>query len=105
MAERTTENIEVGYKDTELIGSTETDSQKQRVFQITNGAKEIIVTVHGSEDNVTWSSRETKNISPDTMDEIILEINHDQYIKLVAKTTTYGQASIVDTTFSYTPPS
>jgi hypothetical protein len=105
LAKKTTENIEVGFSETELIESTATDSQQQRVFQITNGAKEIIATVHGSEDNVIWSSRESKNISPNTMDQITLEINHDQYIKLVARTTKFGDSSIVDTTFTFTPSS
>ncbi len=103
MAEISSENIEVVFRDTEIIGSTATDSDQERKFQITNGDKEIIATVMGSEDNMVWSARESKNISANNSDRIEVEINHHIYIKLMVKTTNLSDVSIVDATFTYTP--
>ncbi len=103
MAEISSENIEVVFRDTEIIGSTATDSDQERKFQITNGDKEIIATVMGSEDNMVWSARESKNISANNSDRIEVEINHHIYIKLMVKTTNFSDVSIVDATFTYTP--
>ena len=103
MAEISSENIEVVFSDTEVIGSTATDSDQERKFQITNGDKEIIAIVMGSEDNVLWSARESKNISANSSDEIDVEINHHIYIKLIAKTTDLVDESIVYATFTYSP--
>jgi hypothetical protein len=103
MAEISSENVEVVFSDNEVIGSTATDSDQERKFQITNGDKEIIATVMGSEDNMVWSARESKNISADSSDEIDVEINHHIYIKLMVKTTSISDVSIVDAIFTYTP--
>ena len=101
MAEKYAYNVEVVYGETEVIGSTATDSNQERKFQVTNGVKEIIAIVHGSDDNVNWRPRERKNISPNSSDIIELEFNHDVYIKLKAKTLSLADTSIVDAIFTY----
>jgi hypothetical protein len=103
MAEKNSENVEVGFDGIDVIGSTGTVTNQERKFQITNGDKEIIATVMGSDDNLEWRPRESKNISANSSDEIDLDYNHNVYIKLVARTTIFGDTSMVDTTFTYTP--
>jgi hypothetical protein len=103
MAEKSRDNVEVGYAETEVIESTATDTHQLRKFDVTNGDKEIMAIVYRSDDNVNWIPREQKNISANSTDIIELDINHNVYIKLMSKTISIGDTSIVDATFTYTP--
>ena len=105
MAVKSNLNVNVGDTETELIGSTATATMEDRIFSIGNGLKEISATAWGSNDGASWEEIETKTISARGYDTIIIMRNHYINIKLTGKTTNQGDTSIVDSYFSYTPPS
>lgn len=98
-------NVSVGDTETELIGSTETDSNQDREFRIGNREKEISVTAWGSNPGEEWEEIETKTIDSHLYDIIIILRNHYINCKLTGKTTNQGDTSMVDSFFTYTPQS
>jgi hypothetical protein len=105
MAIKSNMNVEVGDTETELIGSTATDSHEARTFSIGNKEKEVEVKAWGSPDNMAWQEITSKTIAPEGYDTIILGVNHWWYVKLTGKTTNPGDTTHVDVYFTYTPSS
>jgi hypothetical protein len=105
MATKSNLNVNVDDNETELIGSTETDSNQDREFSIGNGEKEISATAWGSNTTTDWEEIKTIIIGPHGYDKIIILRNHYFNCKLTGKTTNQGDTSIVDAFFTYTPPS
>jgi hypothetical protein len=97
-------NVNVGEMETELIGSTETNTHEDRVFHVGNGEKKIEVTAWGSNPGEDWIVIETKTINAEEYGTIVLGSNHHFYCKLTGKTLNPGYTSIVDAFFTYTPP-
>lgn len=80
-------DVTVYVTETEIIDSTLTNKKYNRKFEISNGEYEIFVTAWGSNDEVTWEVMDTKTISAENTDWLILGQNHFWYIKLTGKTT------------------
>ena len=97
----TVENVEVGDSETEIIKELETDKNKNRIFAVVNRDSEIEVKVYGTNDGgATWEEKETKIISANYNDVIILGPTM-LGPKLTGKTTNPGTTSIVDATLTY----
>ena len=96
--------VNVREMETELIGSTETNTHESRVFSVGNGEKKIEVKAWGSNPGEDWREIETRTIDSGEYGTIVLGGNHYFYCKLTGKTLNPGDTSIVDAFFTYTPP-
>ena len=94
------ENVEVGGTETEIIEAHETPHEKNRIFGISNGDKEIEVNAWASEDGADWEVRETKTISANETDTLIVG-PFIYFVKLTGKTTTLGEISEMDACLIY----
>jgi hypothetical protein len=94
-------NVEVGDTETDLIESTETSTNEDRAFGVGNGAKEIIATIWGSDNNEDWNEEDVRPMPPNIYDTLILGAHHYPYVKLTARTTSSGETSIVDAYLTY----
>ncbi len=94
------ENVVVNNTETEIIESTLTDRYRNRKFRIANGENEIIATVWGSNDDLTWEYWDSVIIDPEKSESMVMGINHFWYIKLTGRTTG-PQTSIVDACLYY----
>ncbi len=99
-ATRESLNIAVDENETEIIGSTLTDRYRNRRIRIENGENEIIATVWGSNDELTWEYWDSTTIDPWKTDSMVMGTNHYWYIKLTGRTTG-PQTSIVDAYLYY----
>ena len=94
------ENVEVGDTETEIIEAHETPHDKDRIFSVSNGDKEIEVKAWASEDGTDWEVRETKTISANETATLIVGA-FIYFVKLTGKTTTTGDISEVDACLIY----
>jgi hypothetical protein len=104
MATKSNLGVEVGDTETEIIESTYTSTNVDRVFGVGNITKEIIATAWGSDDNQNWVEEESKTIGPGEYKILIVGIHHVPFVKLTGRTTAPGEKSIVDTYLTYTEP-
>ncbi len=96
--------VEVGNTETEIIESTHTSTNEDRIFSVGNREKEIVTTAWGSDDNQNWEEVESKTITPRSYDTLVTGMNHLPYVKLTGRTTTPGETSIVDAYLNYPNP-
>jgi hypothetical protein len=80
-------DVTVTSTETEIMDSTLTDKKYNRKFEIHNGENEMEATAWGSNDEVNWEVMDTKTISAETTEWLILGHNHYWYVKLTGKTT------------------
>ncbi len=104
MATRSVLKVEVGDSDTEIIGSTETSKNEDRIFVVGNGEKEIIATAWGSDDGQNWVEEESKTIPSDNYDVLVVGNNHFPRVKLTGRATNSDEASVVDAYLIYPEP-
>jgi hypothetical protein len=98
-------DVTVRVTETEIIDSTLTDKKFNRKFEIHNGANEIFVTAWGSNGEGIWEIWETKTISAEQTEWVILGPNHWWYVKLTGRTTGPPETiSTVDTFLFYRVP-
>jgi hypothetical protein len=92
----TRENVVVQDVETDIIEPQETDKMKDRIFSVSNGAQEIEIKAHGSNDGgATWEERGSKIIPAGSNDTLVVGI--DVFVvKLTGKTTAPGPNSTVD---------
>jgi len=102
MATKSNLNVEVGDTEIELIGSTLTSTNEDRIFGVGNGEKEIIATAWGYDDGQNWTEEVSKTIAPGNYENLIVGINHFPRVKLTGKIKTPGETSIVDAYLTYT---
>ena len=97
----TSENVEVGDTETEIIEPQETDKEKDRIFSVANHGAEIEITAYGSNDGgETWEERGSKVIPENHSDTHVVAL--DVFIvKLIGKTTNPGAISNVDASLVY----
>ncbi len=101
MVTKTHLGVEVGETETEIIGSTETSTNEDRIFSVGNGEKEIIATAWGCDDNQNWEKERSETIPPGGYKILVVGINHYPYVKLTGRTTTPNEISIVDAYLNY----
>jgi len=89
------ENVEVSDTETEIIEPQETDKEKNRIFTVLNGENEAEFKVYGSNDRENWEERDSKVIEANGTYTLVCG-PAVWVVKLVGKTTTSGQTSIVD---------
>ena len=89
------ENVEVSDTETEIIEPQETDKEKNRIFAVSNGENEAEFKVFGSNDKENWEERGSQIIEANGVGTLVCGPTV-WVVKLVGKTTTSGQTSIVD---------
>lgn len=104
MATKSALDVEVRDTEIEIIESTPTSTNEDRIFGVGNGENEIIATAWGSDDNQNWNEEVKKIISPRGYEILIVGINHYPFVKLTGRTTTPDKTSIVDAYLTYSPP-
>lgn len=102
MGSKSATNVEVSNAETEIIGSTETNKNHDRMFTVQNGEKDIIATAWGLDDNEVWQVEDTKTINARESNVLVVGPSHAPRVKLTGKTTTSGDTSIVDATLTWT---
>jgi hypothetical protein len=92
--------VNVTDVDTEIIEAHDTPHELDRTFNVNNGDKPITVTAYGSHDAQNWEERDSKQIAENTEETLIVgpTIN---WVKLVGKTMSPGDISIVDASLEY----
>ena len=93
--------VEVRDTETEIIESTHTSTNEDRIFGVGNGEKEIIATIWGSDDGQNWNEEESKTIPPGSYEILKLGPHHFPRVKLTGRTTAPDETSIVDAYLTY----
>lgn len=104
MAIKTVSNIEVGYDETKIIESTDTDKNQTRTFNLENGEKDIIATAWGLDERQIWKVEDSRTISSHDKGVLIVGPNHAPKVKLTGRTTSTDDTSVVDATLTYPEP-
>ena len=94
------EDVEVSDTETEIIEPHETDKERPRTFIVSNGDYEIEAKAWGSNDQQNWEERDSKVISANNVDKLIVGPTIC-WVKLIGKTTSSGETSIVDAMLKY----
>ena len=89
-------DVEVGTTETEIIGSTQVDADKDKLFTVNNGDKDIEVKAYASSDGMEWTLKKTKQISPNSVGSLQVDHNLNIYVKLTGVCLDPGASSTVD---------
>ncbi len=91
------ENVEVSDSETEIIGSQYTPHERERIFGVSNGDKDIEITAWGSNSDGAWEEKGSLQIAANTADTLSVGPSV-YYVKLTGKVTPEmgGDNSTVD---------
>ena len=87
--------VEVTDTETEIIGSTQVDADKHKIFVVQNGDNAIETKAYGSENGTDWTMKDMKRIEVNMISALLVEKNMCIYVKLSGRTLEPDTESIV----------